>query len=241
MSDIEKKLDALLHRFNEFEKLIIAAIPRSRRTKKIQNITATPAELLDQRVAAVVACFEKNIKMSVFNRRKANFPLYLLEKITDTYGEFGAMTEAILINRTSMLKIFQPVFIYNEKTANEVARIAVREAAHRGAFVLQQLCDSNIKTSSDVKENTTMLVLSHACYARLNKEDVVETPTKTVVQWSPDCSPDWKGKLKEREEFCEKCGCELENGKCEDCDTEEEGEEEGEEGEEGEEEGEEVI
>lgn len=182
MSDTNHLLHLILERITTLEKSVIAAIPRSRRSRKMQKITVTANELLDSRVKKVTELFQALISMDLSKRAASKFPSYLMESGDEP--NFGAVTEAILVNRASMLLLFKPVFIYNETSANDTARAAVREAAHRGAFVVCPLCDSGIRVDAEYKANTTMIVMTHTCARKWTAVYGAE-PLKKKIELKP--------------------------------------------------------
>lgn len=180
MSDTNELLHLILERINTLEKAVVAAIPRSRRSRKMQKITVTANELLDARVKKVTELFHSLIAMDLGKRSISKFPSYLMESGDEP--NFGAVTEAILVNRASMLLLFKPVAVYNETSANDTARAAVREAASRGAFVVTPLCDSGIRVDAEYRANRTMIVMTHACARKWTAVGGGEPPRRKIEE-----------------------------------------------------------
>lgn len=205
LSNTEENSVVILDRMTTLERIVAAAVPRTRRTKAAQIISCTPTELLSKRVAELTRIFDKLIHMPQSKRKAQNFPSYLIEGLVDQAKGvvFGAVPESILANRCSMLKIFQPIVAFNEKTSAANAYEAIKEADRLGVVRLDTVTNAYILKDYDEKENAiyyesdARIVMSKECAERLyGKGSMRKVEQKDTTKIEPEIEPKIEPKIK---------------------------------------------
>lgn len=195
LEEIEQKVGSSLERLVTLERIVAAAIPRSRRTKSAQTIVYTPKELTAKRVAEMTRIFDRLVSLPSSKRKRQNFPACIVEGLVDEArgAFFGAVPESILANRCSMLKIFQPLVVFNEKSAAENAYDTIKEANRLGVVRVDTISnaaiekDRNADDSAIYHESDARIVMSKDCAARLYGRSAVIESAVTSGGYCDEC------------------------------------------------------
>lgn len=235
LNRFEEKLISYGEKLDQLLTLTLAMIPTTKMPAKLRKLTSkaqTPTELMNLRKAEMLRLHRKaGSEMTPESKNTQNYPAPI------SLGEMEIVPHRNLLSRASLNRLFAPVVEHMEVRATDNAEATLAELVESGELVVARLSDTKIKQIG-TRPSNALVVFSRKEYDKIQgvvREKVSDKKPLNiwpglpkVVQQSevtrngPETNPWTNSKKSETEkDFCEEHQLTFINGKCADCEAEE--------------------